>query len=86
MEARAIRINTNSICISTKQSDISHISPITENSNLDYASKYFTSGWAQQPGQEKTKGHIYMTLMHKEMIQKYFDGGEDDKGIKNHQH
>ena len=87
VEARAIRtlrkkIDNNSICILTKQSDISHISPITENSNLDYASKYFISGWAKRPGHGKTKGHTYMTSTHKEMIQKYFYEGEDDKGMK----
>ena len=60
VEARAIRtlrkkIDNNSICILTKQSNMSHISPIMENSNLDYASKYVISGCAKRPGHEKQR-------------------------------
>ena len=75
VEARAIRtlhkkIDNNSMCVLTKQSDVSHISPIAENSNLDYTSKYFTSGWAKRNGHGKSKGHAHMASTHKEMIKK----------------
>ena len=77
VEAREIRtlrkkIDNNSTCIWTKHSDASHISPIKEISNLDYASKYFLSGWVKRHSHGKSKGHVHMTSTHKEMIQKYF--------------
>ena len=53
------------------------------HSNLVYASKYFISGWGKRPGCGKTKGHTCVTSTHKEMIQKYFYEGENDKGMKN---
>ena len=66
----------------TNQTDMSHISPITENSNLDCTRKYFANGWGKRPGHGKTKGHACMTSTHKEMIQTYFYEGEDDKETK----
>ena len=70
------------MCILTNQSDVSHVSPISDNSNLDYASKYFESGWAKPPGHRKSKGHACMISTHKDVIHKCFYEGENDKGMK----
>ena len=37
---------------------------------------------AKRPGHEKTKGHECMTFTHKEIIQFFFNEGEDGKGMK----
>ena len=54
-----------------KKINVSHVSPISENSNLDHASKYFTCGWKKLPGHGKSKGNSCMKSTCKDMIYKY---------------
>ena len=85
IEARAIRmlkkkIDSDEVIINTLKSV-----PIFENVSLsttDWSKNYFKKGWARRPTHGKTKGHTYMNDSHKEMIMKYFEEGNKDKGKK----
>ena len=87
VEARAIRLlqkglYEKEIVVHEEESDVVYLSPETKDSIKKYGLGYFPKGWARRRAHGKTKGHTYMTDEYKQMIQKYFEEGEKDKGKK----
>ena len=85
VEARAIRIlrrkiDNEEVIINTLKSDyqLENVSQRT----TDWSKNYFKRGWARRPKHGKTKGHTYINDNHKEMIKRYFEEGNKDKGQK----
>ena len=86
-EARAVRalkrlLDGGGAVVHGRDADISHVAPAPATAAADPCAAKFPRGWAQRPAHGHSKGHLYMTLEHKEKIRGYFDAGEKDKGAK----
>ena len=73
------KLDNNEIIIAMQGSDVLHIMP---PSSCSWSTDYFNRGWAVRPKHGKTKGHVYINTDHKDMIKKFFEDGEKDKGMK----
>ena len=81
-------LDNGSVVIHDRNADISHVAPPPlaaagggGGATNSHATK-FPVGWAKRPQNGHTKGHTYMTEVHKSKIRGYFNAGESDKGMK----